>query len=70
MPRMGESGSDVGGRPVGDAHEFVERCREDIVRVAPGRPHLVELREVRVDDRAQGSGMADRGDATSGLCNP
>ena len=26
------------------------------MRVAPGRPDLVELREVGVDDRAQGSG--------------
>ena len=66
----GKSGSDVSGRAAGDAHELVERRREDVVRVAPGRPHLVELREVRVDDGAQGSGVANRGNAASGLCNP
>ena len=68
MPRMGESGADVGGRAARDAHQFVERCREDVVRVTARGPHLIEVAQVGVDDGAQGRGMANRGDATDGLC--
>ena len=70
MPRMGESRPDVGRRAAGDAHKLVEGRREDVVRVAPGGPHLVELREVSVDDGAQGSGVANRRDAAGRLCTP
>lgn len=61
---------DVSWSATGDAYELVEGRWEDVVRVAARRPHLVELREVGVDDRAQGSGMADRRDAADGFCNP
>jgi len=40
------------------------------VRVAARGPHLIELREVRIDDGAQGRGVADRRDAAYGFCNP
>ncbi len=70
MPRMGESGPHVGGSAAGNAHQLVERRGEDVVRVAAGRPHLVELSEIKVDERAQGSGVADRCDAAYGFCNP
>ena len=39
------------------------------MRVAARGPHLIELREIQVHDRAQGSGVADRRNATGGLCN-
>jgi len=70
MPTTGESGPHVGGGAAGDAHELIEGRREDVVRVTSRGPYLVELREIDVDDRAQGSGMADRCDAPRGLCNP
>jgi hypothetical protein len=63
MPRMGESGADVGGGASGDAHRLVEGRREDVVRVTARGPHLIEVAQVDVHDRAQGSGVADRGDA-------
>ena len=40
------------------------------MRVAARGPHLIELREVQVDDRAQWTRVADRRDAARGLCNP
>ena len=70
MPRMGESRPDVGRRAAGDAHQLVEGRREDVVRVAPGGPDLVELPEVEVHDRAQGSRMAERRHAAGIFCNP
>ena len=70
IPRTGDSGADVGGCPACDAHEFVKGRREDVVRVAPGGPYLIEVAQVDVDDRAQGSGVTDGGDAAGRLCTP
>ena len=61
---------DVSRCPAGDAHQLVERGREDVVRVPAGGPDLVEVAQVDIDDRAQGSGVADRCYAAYGFCNP
>ena len=44
----------VGGGAAGDAHELVERRGEDVMRVAAGRPDLVEVGEIDVNDGADG----------------
>ena len=40
------------------------------MRVAAGRPHFIELREVRIDDGADGCRKSKGRDAPYGFCNP
>ena len=39
------------------------------MRVTTGRPYLIEVGQVDIDDRAQGSGVTNRRDAVRGSYN-
>ena len=62
-------GPDVGGGAASDAHELIERRREDVVRMACSGPHFVVLQQVGVDEHAQLRRVTERWNATIGFGN-
>ena len=62
-------GPDVGEGAASDAHELIERRREDVVRMACSGPHFVVLQQVGVDEHAQLSAVTKGRHAPCGFCN-
>lgn len=60
----------LGRSPAGDADELIEGRREEVVRMATRRPHLVVMPEIDVDDRPDRRRVAKGSDAARGSCNP
>lgn len=58
------------GHTTGDAHEIIRFDTKHVVPSPRGRPHLVELQQIRVNEDTQLSCVAKRRHATFGFENP
>jgi hypothetical protein len=61
---------EVGHQALTGFDQLVRLDAEHVVPRSGGRPHLVVLQQVGVDEHAQVGRVAERGHATDGLCSP